>query len=300
MDIDETCRKIKSLEIQGARNVALAALDSLAYEVEKSKAKNTNELLSEIIVNIDKLASLRSTEPMLENFLSNFLDYIKNKKNIKEIKDSTKIHLKNFKSELEKGIEKIIVYGTNLLRDKERILTHCHSSTVEKILINLSNIKNFEVYCTETRPLFQGRITARNLSKFVKVNLIVDSAVGYFMKDIDVVIVGADVVTARGALINKIGTSTIANTARDYNVPFYSACELWKYDPRSKYGVQRSIEFRDENEVLPEEERKKMGRVKILNPAFDITDDRYINGYICEKGVVTPYEFVRFAEERLK
>jgi ribose 1,5-bisphosphate isomerase len=298
MDIDETCEKIKKLEIQGARNVAIAALDALIYEIEKSKIKSKDALISEILVNIDKLSSLRSTEPMLENLLSNFFEYIKDKTNVKEIKSSAKLYVKNFKKELETGIEKIIIYGTNLLKDKERILTHCHSSTVEKILINLSNIKDFEVYCTETRPLFQGRITAKNLSKFVKVNLIVDSAIGYFMKDIDAVIVGADVVTARGTLINKIGTSVIASVAKEYNVPFYSACELWKYDPKSKFGMQRTIEFRGEDEVLPKEERK--GRIKVLNPAFDATDDKYINGYICEKGILTPYEFVRAAEERLK
>jgi ribose 1,5-bisphosphate isomerase len=297
MAIEDVCEKIKRLEIQGARNVAQAALDALIGEIETSKKDSRDALISEILEDIDLLASLRPTEPMLENLLSNFFDEIKSKGSVIEIKRSAKEYVKNFKKELEIGIEKIVIYGTNLLRDKSRILTHCHSSTVEKILANLSNIKDFEVYCTETRPLFQGRITARNLSKFAKVNLIVDSAVGHFMANIDAVLVGADVVTARGALINKIGTSVIAGIAKQHDIPFYSACELWKYDPKSKFGMQRSIEFRDGSEILPDEER---GKINVLNPAFDVTDDRYINGYICEKGVLTPYEFVRVAEERLR
>ncbi|MEM2174750.1 MAG: ribose 1,5-bisphosphate isomerase, partial [Candidatus Micrarchaeia archaeon] len=239
MKIEEVCEKIKNLEIQGARNVAISALDSLVYEIGKSKSKNKEQIISEILVNMDKLASLRSTEPMLENLLSSFFNEIKDKKNVNEIKKYSKIYLNNFKKNLDKNLEKIVIYGTNLLKDKERILTHCHSSTVERILINLGNLKEIKVFCTETRPKFQGRITARNLSKNgINVTMIVDSAVNYIMKDIDVVIVGADVVTCRGALINKIGTSAIAILAKEYNVPFYSACELWKYDKKTRFGIK--------------------------------------------------------------
>ena len=56
--------------------------------------------------------------------------------------------------------------------------------------------KTFEVVCTETRPAFQGRITAKEmLSLGVKTTFIVDSAARSFMHDVDLVIVGADAIT---------------------------------------------------------------------------------------------------------
>ena len=54
-------------------------------------------------------------------------------------------------------------------------------------------------------------------------------AVNMFMKKADIVIVGADSVTSRGDLINKIGTCTLAHIARMNDVSFYSAAELSKY-----------------------------------------------------------------------
>ncbi|MEM2974001.1 MAG: ribose 1,5-bisphosphate isomerase, partial [Candidatus Micrarchaeia archaeon] len=143
----------------------------------------------------------------------------------------------------------------------------------------------------------------RNLSRQgLDVTLIADSAVASVMKEVDMVIVGADVVTARGSLINKIGTSAIAIIAYEEKTPFYSACELWKFDPATKWGAERSIEQRNPKEIISDvksAELRELEKVKILNPAFDITESKYISGYITEEGIVSAQDFARIAEKAL-
>jgi ribose 1,5-bisphosphate isomerase len=52
---------------------------------------------------------------------------------------------------------------------------------------------------------------------------IIDFAVSHFMKNIDRVLTGADPVSANGAVINKIGTSTIAAIAHHSKVNVFVA-----------------------------------------------------------------------------
>jgi ribose 1,5-bisphosphate isomerase len=80
--------------------------------------------------------------------------------------------------------------------------------------------KKFEIICTETRPVFQGRFTAREMLDLgVKTTMIVDSASRFLMNDADLVIVGADAITSEGNVINKIGTSMIALAAYEHDSP---------------------------------------------------------------------------------
>jgi len=304
IDIDKLCQDIHDLKIQGARNVARAAVDALGLAIQQSKAKKKEELVNDILVISDKIAGLRATEPMLDNLLRFFTQELQKEKTVEGMKIKHSVLSRKFASDMDKNIELILGYGSNLIREDSIVLTHCHSSTVEKILVRAHEIKKIKVICTETRPLYQGRITARNLARQgLDVTMITDSAVASRMKDIDIAIVGADVITAQGQLVNKIGTSMVAATAYEYQTPFYSAAELWKYDPMTKTGFARKIEERDRNELLSDlkdRDLKEFEKVKILNPAFDITPAKYINSFITEKGLISPQDISNVAEAALK
>ncbi|PIN82922.1 translation initiation factor IF-2B subunit delta, partial [Candidatus Micrarchaeota archaeon CG11_big_fil_rev_8_21_14_0_20_47_5] len=142
--------------------------------------------------------------------------------------------------------------------------------------------------CTETRPLFQGRITARELSEAgIDTTITVDSAAKYAMEefDIDAVLFGADAITSGGDLINKIGTSQIAQIASSAGIPVYSAAEIYKFDPATLWGGREGIEMRGREELLCGKEFKK---VKAFNPAFDLTRAKFISAYITELGILPP------------
>jgi ribose 1,5-bisphosphate isomerase len=156
--------------------------------------------------------------------------------------------------------------------------------------------KKFTVICFETRPRYQGRITAAELAKAgIDVTLAVDGAMELFMKKADIVLVGADSVTSRGDLINKIGTSALAHIARLNDTSFYSCAELYKYSPMTMFGTREEIEQRDPDEVWEKRPRK----VKIANPAFEATSAKYVSGYITELGVIPPQSFFTMASKKL-
>jgi ribose 1,5-bisphosphate isomerase len=290
-------RDIKSLKIQGARRVADAAAKAMDLAAKRSAAKTTDSFMEEMERTANKLVSLRSTEPMVRNTMKYFMARLENGRSVKEMKSIVAGTIKQYDKEFTDSFMRITRYGSDLIWDGQTVLTHCHSTTVNSILIHAHKRKKVHVICTETRPKFQGHLTAKQLSDAgVDVTMVVDSAARYVMKDVDMVIVGSDSITADGSLYNKIGTSMVATVAHDKRVPFYSATQLYKFDPISKWGRMTEIEMRPTKEVLAE----KMEGVKVLNPAFDITEPEYIRAYITEAGIVPPQEIAHAAEKYAK
>lgn len=302
---DTTIRKIRSLEIQGARNVAKAAIAAFSYSAAQSGAKTPAALNKELESIANALSQSRPTEPMMRNLVEESLRFSKrtlekkpvSPKSLEAAKKAIANHGEDIIAKMDNDARKLSSYGAKIIPEGALVLTHCHSSTTTMILKEaFSSNRDMKVVCFETRPRFQGRTTATELAKAgLDVTLAVDGAMTMFMKKADIVIVGADSVTSRGDLINKIGTSTLAHIARMNDVSFYSAAELSKYSPMTIFGNLERIEERDHKEVWD----KAPKGVKIKNPAFEATAAKYINGYVTEAGVIPPQSFFTLASEKL-
>ncbi|MEM3400155.1 MAG: S-methyl-5-thioribose-1-phosphate isomerase [Candidatus Micrarchaeia archaeon] len=289
--VKKTCEDIKSLKIQGAREIAKAAVRAIVEQAEFSDAKTNQEFIAHLIEAADALAATRPTEPLLRNAMRDALRFmfaqIKKSKtdDVATLKKKIKQEASRYEETMRKNKEKISEYGAKLLPKKCTLLLHCHSTTVVAIVKRADEMgKDIRVICTETRPRFQGRMTALELRDAgFDVTLIVDSAVKAFMKEIDFVLVGADAITSTGELVNKIGTYGIATLAYYEDIPFYSAAETHKFDPLTLWGNAEEIEERDPSEVA---DPKEFRGIKIRNPAFDVTPAKYIRGYITEIGII--------------
>jgi ribose 1,5-bisphosphate isomerase len=290
---------IKSLRIQGARNVAKESLNALMIEADASGAKSAQPFKKQIADAAKALSSSRPTEPMMRNLLEESVRFLTSQES-REVSALKKIlisHEKELLARMDSDAKRLASYGAKLIPDGALVLTHCHSSSSTKILIEAKRMrKSFSVVCFETRPRFQGRTTASELAKAgIDVTLTVDGAMNLFMKKADIVFVGADSVTSRGDLINKIGTSTLAHIAKINDVSFYSAAELSKYSPMTMHGEREKIEERDPKEVWDKPPRG----LRIKNPAFEATAAKYINGYVTEAGVIPPESFFSMASRKL-
>ncbi|MDD5022894.1 MAG: S-methyl-5-thioribose-1-phosphate isomerase [Candidatus ainarchaeum sp.] len=300
-EIERIIDNIKSLKIQGARNVAKAVLNAIILQIKNSKAKSFDSLYSELLVVTDALASARPTEPMVRNSIKDMVNFtfmhMKKEKSIESLKKKIVSKSKSYLDDMKEDAENLWQYGSRLIENGNVIMTHCHSSTVTGVLKKANELgKNFQVIACETRPRFQGRITAKDLSENgIDTTLIVDGGMNSFMRKVDLCIVGADAIDSTGNLINKIGTSTLAQIARAHNVPFYCAAELYKYNPLTLYGNREIIEERDSKEVWDNPPKK----LKVRNPAFDITEARYINAYITEGGLIPPHSFLAAFNKKL-
>ena len=287
--IQTTAEKIKGLEVQGARNVAIAAIRAIETSAKETKAKNKKEFLKELSEAKTILFASRETEPLMRNAVRLIISQVESssKEEVKELAEIVSSASQQFLKSLEDSKEKIAEIGARRIKDDSVIFTHCHSSTVTCLLKRAKQEgKSFEVVCTETRPVFQGRLTAKEMLELgVKTTLIVDSATRFFMNQVDFVIVGADAITSQGNVINKIGTSMIALVAQEARTPFYVVSELLKFDPVTMYGDYEKIEERSPSEIWEKPPKK----LTIRNPAFDVTRRDFIHGIICEEGIISPH-----------
>ena len=152
--------------------------------------------------------------------------------------------------------------------------------------------KCIQIFATETRPALQGaRLTAFELSRDnFHVTLIADTMVGSVMSRgfIDKVIVGADRITKTGHIFNKIGTYQIAVLAKRHNVPFYCAAPVSTFDLETDWS-NVIIEERSADEICKiGGKRIAPKKIKIFNPAFDMTPPEIVTAIITEKGVLEP------------
>ncbi|TET19189.1 S-methyl-5-thioribose-1-phosphate isomerase [Candidatus Bathyarchaeota archaeon] len=291
--VQATAMRIKQLEVQGARNVAVAAIKAIETLAKETKAKNKKEFLKELSEAKEILFSSRETEPLMRNAVRLITSQVE--KNIHEkVEELTEIVTsasEQFLKNLENSKRKIAEIGARRIRNNSVVLTHCHSSTVTYLLRRAKlEGRSFEVICTESRPVFQGRITAKEMLELgVKTTLIVDSAARFFMNQVDLVLVGADAITSEGNVVNKIGTSMIALIAQEARTPFYVVSELLKFDPVTRYGDYEKIEERRQNEIWKNPPKNLI----IRNPAFDITRRDFVHGIICEEGIISPHSIIQ-------
>jgi ribose 1,5-bisphosphate isomerase len=285
--VKATAEKIRKLEVQGARNVAIAAVKALQTLAEQTKAKTKAEFLSELAHAQKLLFASRETEPLMRNAVRWVISHVENAD--KEVSVLSKLAISKadqFLKDLDDSREQTAQIGAKRVQDGMVIFTHCHSTTVTRLLAKAKDDgKIFKVICTETRPAFQGRITARELVQLrIETTFIVDSGARTFMPTADLVIVGADAITSEGNVVNKIGTSTLAVLAHESRKAFYVVSELLKFDSITMYGGYEGIEQRSPAEVW----KKAPEGLKVHNPAFDVTPNRYIHGLICEEGIIAP------------
>jgi ribose 1,5-bisphosphate isomerase len=197
------------------------------------------------------------------------------------------------------AIERIGEIGARRIKDGDVLLTHCNSSAAISVIKTAWRMgKRIHVYATETRPRFQGRLTAAALIEDgIPVTMIIDDAARYFMKEVDKFIVGADAVTANGAVVNKIGTSMIALAAKECNVRTLVAAETYKFSPETMIGEVVAIERRSTDEVIDEAELQKLPGIEVKNPSFDVTPAEYIDLIITERGITPPQGAILILQE---
>lgn len=189
------------------------------------------------------------------------------------------------------------------------IMTHCNAGWLAAVdwgmalapiyLAHEAGMK-VHVWVSETRPRGQGAsLTAFELAQHgVPHTLIVDNNAGHLIQRgwVDLVITGADRVTAQGDVANKIGTYLKALAAQAHQVPFYVAMPVSTIDWSITDGIRDiPIEQRSEREVTHVIGLNAEGpREEVLiapagtparNDGFDVTPAALITAFITEHGI---------------
>lgn len=304
--VEEVWEAIKVLKVRGAPAIGIAGALGAVLGIWHSTAKNYVEFKSEL----DKVTGYLATSRPTAVNLFWALDRIKSTAEANKSDDIPKL-----KEILLNEAQKIIAedkamcraigkHGAELIKDGDTILTHCNAgglatadygTALAVMFYAHEQGKKIKVFADETRPLLQGaRLTTWELMQAgIDVTLICDNMAAQVMKEgkINCVIVGADRIAANGDTANKIGTYGVAVLAKEHKIPFYVAAPTSTLDMSLSTGHLIPIEQRD-----PEEVTQKFGKrtapekVKVYNPAFDVTPERLVDAIITEKGIARrPY-----------
>lgn len=292
----DTYDDIRSLTIQGAESIAyhgskavLLQLKDYLYGIsgDDYNPKKYDSYSNRVI---RKMLGARPTEPHLKNSINVGIG--------KNIPNTRKEAL----SQLNTGIglieshysiihSKVSYHAKRALSQYSIAYTHCHSSFVREAILS-SNIKT--VYNTETRPLYQGRITAKGIANKKVVHHYVDSGMSIAISKSEVVLLGADSITLRGDVINKIGSGMAGIIAKHHKKPLYVITGMLKLDMESAVD-DTIIEERNLKEIWVVRNKN----IIVHNPAFELLESKYITGIICEEGILTPKEYVRKAKSMI-
>ncbi|WP_292463622.1 ribose 1,5-bisphosphate isomerase [Methanolobus sp.] len=283
-----TAEKIRSMEIRGAGRIAVAASAALRDYARTLGSLNIEEFSIKIEEAAKTLVDTRPTAVSLPNAV--MLTKKHTSLNVGEAIDEIIGNSDTFIKNATEALGKIGRIGAERIRDGDVILTHCNSHAALSIIKTaFDQGKKISVIATESRPRRQGFITIRELSDHgIPTTLIVDSAVRLTMKEVDLVVVGADSISVNGALINKIGTSQLALAAQEARKNVIVAAETYKFSPRTLLGEMVEIEDRSPDEVIDPQLLKEMPNVKVKNPGFDVTPAEYIDLIITEVGAFPP------------
>jgi ribose 1,5-bisphosphate isomerase len=298
MELNETSRKIESMEIRGAARIARYAAEALKDVAVSFEGSDPEEFKSSLKRAGDRLMATRPTAVSLRNSVFIVLRGIDKEEDLDIIKKRIISQAERFIESSKVALDRISEFAAKRIKENSVILTHCNSTAAVSTIIKAhTEGKNITVYATESRPKRQGYITVRQLAEAgVPVTLIVDSAVRHIMPKVNIVVVGVDTVASNGAVINKIGTSQIALCAHEARVPVMVCAETFKFSHETLVGELVQIEERDKNEIVNPEDFPGVG---IFNPVFDTTPPEYIDVIVTEQGVISPhaaYEIIKEME----
>jgi len=303
-NLGEGYSAIKKLKVRGAPLIGVFAAYCVCIHL-KHLSLRKQSFLKQLKRAIKHLQSCRPTAVNLSWALKRLEAAVFDNKE-RSLPEIKKRILKEAKLIHKEDIElcrKMADYGAGLIKKGDRILTHCNAGflatsgegTALAVIYKAKQIyKKIKVYADETRPLLQGaRLTAWELiKKKIPSAVICDNMAAYFMqkKQIDKIFVGADRIAANGDTANKIGTYNLAVLAQYHKIPFYVVAPFSTFDLELENGECIPIEERRQDEV-----RKVLGKIyiapkkmKVHNPAFDVTPRKLITAIISDKGIIYP------------
>jgi methylthioribose-1-phosphate isomerase len=309
--LEDAARAIKTMQVRGAPLIGATAAYGICLAL---RADTSDEALEQAY------AALLATRPTAVNLkwaLDEMLAAVRNRPREERVaaayRRAAEICAQDIAINQAIGRHGLELIG-GIMRKKQpgervNVLTHCNAGWLATVDWGTATAPIYmahdaglavHVWADETRPRNQGAsLTAWELGQHgVPHTVIPDNTGGHLMQHglVDLVIVGADRVTAAGDVANKIGTYLKALAARDNNVPFYVALPSPTIDFALGDGREIPIEQRASEEVATMTGRTQDGRIEtvrivpdgsaVANYGFDVTPARLVSGLITERGIV--------------
>lgn len=287
--LEQSVEEVAKDKQSGAVTLASKSIDIYIQYLENVETLDKTDFLNALL----KLSTLlQNAQPSMTS-ISNVVDFVLNHiiqsedASLSDVKQLLLSSLQTLKNSLITAKTKIAQNALSCIPDNSVIITLSESSTVEEVIKCAHAAgKVSRVIIAESRPLLEGLNLADRLLKFgVPVTIIVDAAIGFFCKDADIAVVGADTVQRDASVVHKIGTYPLALACYDHNKPFYIVCDSLKFSKIASYENPVKICVNTPTEIL---DKNNLNGADIQNIYFDITPAKYITRIITEKGIFPP------------
>jgi len=283
--------KLRKGKIFSSTGAALIVLDIIMRASEVCN-EYFNEYSSEWL---PRILHLRPASQLLVNSLRQFLHHyilIAKQKGVGEALSNVRRIIQDIKDSIYREINSIALVASKRIVDGDVILTHSYSKTLIEVFrkVRDDGVK-FSVYVTESRPVGEGLVMASTLAKLgIRTTLVIDSAVRYIMKRVTKVFIGADTIATNGAMVNKVGTSTIALAAKEARVRVYVVASTRKFGFETVFGeLVEDVILGNTDAFTSKEQLKGLGsKVRTEVPLYDVTSPEYIDAIITEVGLLAP------------
>jgi methylthioribose-1-phosphate isomerase len=320
-NVDAVCEAIKSLRVRGAPAIGVAGAYGLLVAVEEKWGHNAHifdsgindageshaakldmpgsidagELRSALDAAAERIVATRPTAVNLAWAVNRMRAVWKDENDSHEICRRLVTEADAIlREDLDMG-RAMTSHGASLLKNGDRVLTHCNTgglcaggigTALGVVFAAVANGANVSVFADETRPLLQGaRLTAWECrEREIPVTVLVDGAAASLLASgqVSCVLVGADRIARNGDTANKVGTLGVAIIAKQFKVPFYVVAPTSTIDASLRDGSGIPVEQRAGSEVI------QLDRVDAYNPAFDVTPAQFITAIVTERGVHRP------------
>ena len=303
-DEHQTADAIRTMVTRGAPIIGVTAAFGMVMAAYRAKASDVDGLRTELQAASDILNASRPTAVNRPWALARMMRVAN------EPAESNEALCERLEAEAVAMAEEDVAinkrmaeYGAALVQDGDTIIHHCNTGALATVdwgtalgVIRMAHEqgKRIQVLVDETRPRLQGaRLTAWELQQYgVPFHIIADGAAGHFLStgQVQRVFFGADRVAANGDVANKIGSYMLALAAYTNKVPVYSVFPFSTVDLDLANGGMIPIEEREDAEVLAIKLKDRPATpagALARNPAFDVTPQHLLSGWITEYGVIS-------------
>lgn len=269
----------------------IAAIEALVTLLRVKNPKTAAEMINTIKSAANELTQSIPNSISLKAGCDIFMRFVLRNTHLYGDWESCKQHLiengQLFVSRAKKTRDKVAQIGVDFISDDDIILVHGFSRAVFSLLkYAAEKFIRFRCVVTESRPTSQGKQLYSLLQdKGIPVIMVVDSAVGSVIDQVDKVFVGAEGVAESGGVINIVGTYSIGVLAQNARKPFYVVTECHKFvrmfplSPDDLSMPGESLDFTRRSEESQE---------ILRGPTLDYTAQEYITALITDLGVLTP------------
>ena len=195
--------------------------------------------------------------------------------------------------------------------DRIKILTLSSSSTITSCIMQTLEEGNppLDLRILESRPLFEGVKMAESIVSFARdkaikteISVYTDASAGVAAKDLDIVIIGADLIDKSGNVSNKTGSLPAVLSAKhispDVKVVALSEAEkVLPFAPPEQEDNDPKEIIQTWELLAPSFETGSNVDAKVKNVYFEWVPAKFIDHYVTEHGVASKEEITKWAHD---